>query len=497
VNFTQAEAVRFNIRLVFSEIAFGTLYAHELDAMKSPYKLSRPGSLEVVVFLSSIALLLLPITSASLTVTNIASGSVAADTLFVKSDGSLWAMGWNFDGQLGDGTYSTNYPFGTNRPEQIVSSGVTAIAAGGDHSLFLKSDGSLWVMGSSYNGQLGNGTFNSTNRPEQIVASDVVAIAAGGDHSLFLKTDGSLWGMGRNDSGQLGDGAYPTSFPFGTNQPEQIVASGITAIAAGVDYSLFLKSDGSLWAMGYNGYGELGDGTYGNPAFNYCTNRPEQIVASGVTAIAAGYAHSLFLKSDGSLWAMGWNTSGQLGDGTLNSTNRPEQIVASGVTAIAAGYYYSLFVKSDGSLWVMGSSFPYNSTNGPEQIVAGGVTAIAAGIMFLKSDGSLWAIGGIGYGQLGDGFTNSSPSLPEQIFPSPQPVLNSSTSSQTNLQFNATCGFGGNFCLLGSTTFALPLNQWTPLATNAVTARGTNNYSVTLTNAFNPGGPQFYILKSP
>jgi hypothetical protein len=74
--------------------------------------------------------------------------------------------------------------------------------------------------------------------------------------------------------------------------------------------------------MGANGYGQLGDGTYNR------TNRPEQIVASGVTAIAGGGYHSLFVKSDGSLWAMGWNGGGQLGDGTYNQTNRPKRIVA-------------------------------------------------------------------------------------------------------------------------------------------------------------------------
>jgi alpha-tubulin suppressor-like RCC1 family protein len=134
------------------------------------------------------------------------------------------------------------------------------------------------------------------------------------------------------------------------------MATNVTAIAAGSDHSLFLKSDGSLWAMGYNGYGELGDGTYGT-APNYATNRPELIMATNVTAIAAGGSHSLFLKSDGSLWAMGNNQYGQLGDGTSNSsTNRPEQIVATNVTAIAAGGLHSLFLKSDGSLWAMGDN---------------------------------------------------------------------------------------------------------------------------------------------
>jgi alpha-tubulin suppressor-like RCC1 family protein len=86
-------------------------------------------------------------------------------------------------------------------------------------------------------------------------------------------------------------------------------------IAAGGYHSLFLKSNGSLWAMGYNAYGQLGDGTTSD------NNHPEQIVASNVTAIAGGDNHSLFLKSNGSLWVMGYNAYGQLGDGTTSNTN--------------------------------------------------------------------------------------------------------------------------------------------------------------------------------
>ena len=239
-------------------------------------------------------------------------------------------MGGNQFGELGDGTYIS-----TNRPEQIVASGVTAIAAGNQYSLFLKSDGSLWGMGVDGDGQLGDGTFNiATNRPEQIVASNVTAIAAGSFFSLFLKNDGSLWGMGGQIVGQLGDGTYGASPLYATNRPEQIVASNVTAIAAGGNHSLFLKNDGSLWAMGHNDYGQLGNGFYvTNIVFGQQritglgTNEPEQLVASNVTAIAAGRAFSLFLKSDGSLWAMGYNNDGQLGDGTTNNMNRPEQIL--------------------------------------------------------------------------------------------------------------------------------------------------------------------------
>src|ERR1035437_538114 len=182
---------------------------------------------------------------------------------------------------------------------------VTKIAGGQSHSLFLKSDGSLSAMGYNYFGQLGDGNYDTaspygTNQPQQLVTSNITAITAGGGHSLFLKSDGSLWAMGDNRYGQLGDGIFISSAPYGVNVPEQIVANGITNIAAGGAYNLILKSDGSLWAMGANNYGQLGDGTF-IPTFPYGVNLPEQIVANGVTNIAAGGSHSLFVKSDGGL----------------------------------------------------------------------------------------------------------------------------------------------------------------------------------------------------
>ena len=252
------------------------------------------------------AVLLQVASSKAQPLTNIAGGEY--HSLFLKSGGSLWAVGYNADGELGDGNNNT-----TNLPEGIVASNVTAIAAGGYHNLFLKNDGSLWAMGYNGYGELGDGTYNATNRPEQIVASNVTAIAAGGYYSLFLKTDTSLWAMGDNIDGELGDGTTDGG-NYATNRPEQIVATNVTAIAAGRYHGLFLKTDGSLWAMGYNGYGELGDGTTNS------TDLPEPIVASNVTAIAGGRYHSLFLKRDGSLWAMGENFNGQLGDGTQGGT---------------------------------------------------------------------------------------------------------------------------------------------------------------------------------
>jgi alpha-tubulin suppressor-like RCC1 family protein len=448
------------------------------------------------------AIILQALTTGAQPVTQIAAGEL--HSLFLKSDGSLWAMGGNHSfstffttGQLGDGTWNN-----TNRPELIVASGVTAIAAGGFHSLFLKSDGSLWAMGLNSDGQLGDGTsyggYIATNRPEQIVAGNVTSIAAGYSHSLFLKTGGSLWGMGDNSGGELGDGTYNR-----TNQPEQIVASNVTAMATGytynisqsspTDYSLFLKSDGSLWAMGNNLRGQLGDGTYSSIYDGI--NKPEQIVAGGVTAIAAGGLHSLFLKSNGSLWAMGDNQYGQLGDGTTNNVNRPEQIVASNVTAIAAGDIHSLFLKKDGSLWGMGyngdnelGDGTYNQTNRPEMIVASNVVAIAAGgyhSMFIKSDGSLWVMGDNWYGDLGDGTYNTyNPSVnrPEQIVPSNFISIQQLNDGSVYLSFQGLAGT--NYVL--ESTFNLLSANWVSQVTNPADSKGmlvfTNTPDATTNN---------------
>jgi alpha-tubulin suppressor-like RCC1 family protein len=439
--------------------------------------------------------LLLPLAGRAQTVTKIAAGGY--DILYLTSDGSFWGAGQNVSGELGDGTYWQHYP-----PELIVDSGdVTAIAAGQDHTLFIRG-GNLWAMGRNVNGQLGDGTSNNyTNRPEQIMLTTgtVGAIAAGGNHSLFIKSSGAglsqlteLWCMGDNTDGELGDGTTTERL-----SPVEILAANrftsvvVTGIAAGYDHSLFIKSDGSLWAMGSDNDGQLGDGTTDGGGY---TNAPEKILPSGVTAIAAGYKFSLFIKSDGSLWAMGDNGDGQLGDGTTNGgfyiSSSPEKIVPSGVTAIAAGGGHSLFLKSDGSLWGMGANYYGQLGNGtnssalsPVEILPGGVTAIAAGAdfsIFLKSDGTLWGMGDAAGWGVGSINLPTPTYLPVQLITTPPPLVMTTWLNQPVVVYGP---LGTNYVLQMTTNLTSP--NWVPFT------NGVAGVAVIITNA--PGNAFFRL----
>jgi hypothetical protein len=225
----------------------------------------------------------------------------ANHSLALKNDGTVLAWGLNQDGQLGDGTNTdSSTPVEVKDPNDPSGylSGVSAIAAGGAHSLVLKSDGSVWAWGNNLTGQLGNGT--SANSPAPVRVGDlsgVEAIAAGSSHNLALKNDGTIWAWGDNTAsqgsrigGQLGDDEITSS-----NTPLQLsdLPGGIEAIAAGASHGLALKDDGTVWAWGYNQFGQLGNGTT-TLTTSPGLNTPVQVGdLSAVKAIAAGSDHSL------------------------------------------------------------------------------------------------------------------------------------------------------------------------------------------------------------
>jgi hypothetical protein len=258
------------------------------------------------------------------------------------------------------------------------------------HTLFVGSGGGLWAKGSNYYGQIGDGTNESKSEPALIIEKGVVAVDISQAHSLFLQDDDSLWVMGSNSHGQLGDGTA-------TDRSSTIkVDDNVAIISAGSEHSMYVKKDGSLWVMGRNWYGELGTGKNGNDGNwqNYYNSFKEDFdesepikIDDNVISISAGDIHSLYVKADGSLWSMGLNDRGQLGDGTLSNRNSPVKVLDSDVHIVSAGAQISAFVKSDGSLWKLGSSIVKIDDD---------VIAMSCGyddVFYVKSDHTLWNIG--------------------------------------------------------------------------------------------------------
>ncbi|HEX6873138.1 MAG TPA: cell wall anchor protein, partial [Micromonosporaceae bacterium] len=222
---------------------------------------------------------------------------------------------------------------------------VTQIAASGTHSMALKTDGTVWAWGNNYQGMLGDGTTTNRSYPVQVVGlSGVTQIAAGGMHSLALRSDGSVWSWGANDRGQLGDGTWNS---HSLAAPATSIGGGpVAQVAAGFRHSIARLADGRVRVWGDNTFGQLGDGS-GQPS------RAEgvDVGLTNVTQVAAGWRHNLVAcPQDGAypcyaglMFAWGDNSGGQLGDGTTITRTRPVQVRynSNGALQLAAGIYHS------------------------------------------------------------------------------------------------------------------------------------------------------------
>ena len=318
------------------------------------------------------------------------------------------------------------------------------VSAGVMFSGAVTNTGQLYMWGYNNVGQLGDGSVTATNAPKLIAAmSNVKKISCGDSHVLAVKNDNTLWSWGNNTYGQIGTG---TTSPAYYANPTWIASlPNVIKVAAGPMHSLAVKNDGTLWAWGYNGYGQLGNGTTGN------SSAPVQVLmpgAANVVDIAGGgvstsRCFSLAVRADGTVWAWGDNSYNQLGDGTTTQRSTPVQVMTAagvpltGVIAVAAGESHSMALKADGTVWSWGYNGYYqvDSTGSTRsyavQVLAApatpltGVVEIDAGgggpsypygfSMALKNDGTVWMWGYNYNGQLGD-YTTATKQYPTKTW---------------------------------------------------------------------------------
>jgi alpha-tubulin suppressor-like RCC1 family protein len=346
-------------------------------------------------------------------------------TAAIKTDGTLWTWGFGSQGQLGNATIVdivtpvTTFAGGTNWKQVSASNSIAAI----------KTDGTLWTWGNGNFGQLGNATTtinNSTPVTTFAGGTDWKQVSVGSQHVAAIKNDGTLWTWGRGTYGRLGnanitDRSTPvTTFTGGTNWKQ---------VSCGGYHTTAIKTDGTLWVWGSNGFGS--EGQLGN-ASTINVSTPVTTFAGGTNwkQVSAGYDFTLALQDDGiskRLFAWGNGGNGKLGNATITTTNSTPVTTFAGGTnwadtattntqdlyTLSAGGFFSSAIKTDGTLWMWGRGlFTQLGTNDiidrstPVTTFAGGTNwkQVSAGnnhTAAIKTDGTLWVWGTNTFGKLG------------------------------------------------------------------------------------------------
>ena len=276
------------------------------------------------------------------------------------------AWGRNATGQLGNGTVSNTGCFCIPSPVAVSGlSGATRITGGNDHSLALLSDGTVRAWGDESSGALGNGSTSSVQSTPVSVngLSGVTAISAGDYHSLALLANGTVVAWGYNGDGELGNGTPSTSGCYCIDTPAPVSGlSGVVAVSSGYADNVALLANGTVMAWGYNADGELGNGAASTTGC-HCNATPAPVPGlSGVVAISSGYAQNFALLANGTVMAWGYNHSGELGNGSVSTTGcsciaTPVAVSGlTGVTAITGTAGGGMALLSDGTVRAWGDN---------------------------------------------------------------------------------------------------------------------------------------------
>jgi alpha-tubulin suppressor-like RCC1 family protein len=270
----------------------------------------------------------------------------AASSYAIKPDGTLWAWGYNGFGILGLGN-TTNY----SSPKQVgaLTNWKTISSCNGSYNaVSIKTDGTLWTWGHNVYGTLGLGNTTNYSSPKQVGALTTWSKVSVNSYSCFaIKTDGTLWSWGANGSGNLG--LNNTTY-YSSPKQVGVLTTWSNIFSSGGSFALAIKTDGTLWSWGFNGYAGLGLGN----TTSYSS--PKQVGALTTwSGIAAQYYAGVALKTNGTIWSWGYNLNGQLGLGNTTDYSSPKQIgAATDWASIYAGGQQSFSIKTNGTLWAWG-----------------------------------------------------------------------------------------------------------------------------------------------